>query len=183
MIFRIQKVKLLLCCFLFLSFFPPYFQDRTLLCSPSFLQTLDPSSSWDIGMCYQANQTLDSFSPVIDPNASVFMSKYPLRESLVFFISCVVWGFFCEEKSGSFYVSKECACAVKYRQNLYFYYLDLSRTKTNHLVQHGTASVLSSWAMFSPQVQFNLQLTKPSTSLDTQPGTTVSRPCSTEKEK
>lgn len=52
--------------------------------------------------------------------------------------------------------------------------------------QNGFPPVVSakntSHPISGPKVQFNLQLTKPSTSLDAQPGTVVSRPCSTEKE-
>lgn len=47
---------------------------------------------------------------------------------------------------------------------------------------HVVSAKNTSHPISAPKVQFNLQLTKPSTLLDAQPGTAISRPCSSDKE-
>ncbi|XP_031231129.1 spindle assembly abnormal protein 6 homolog isoform X3 [Mastomys coucha] len=47
---------------------------------------------------------------------------------------------------------------------------------------HAVAAKNTSHPISGPKVQFNLQLTKPSASLDGQPGAAVNRPCSNDKE-
>ncbi|XP_021498385.1 spindle assembly abnormal protein 6 homolog [Meriones unguiculatus] len=47
---------------------------------------------------------------------------------------------------------------------------------------HAVSAKNTSHPISGPKVQFNLQLTKPSTALDAQPGAAIGRPCSTDKE-